>query len=232
MLNEDDINWLAEYYPVLTATTEEISGAIEITATYNLETNRFLNLSGGVIDAVGGIRLSGSFTISIRERVDKPFSELPGLRIDGLEANPARHINRSDGTACLGSPLDEGKYLIPEFRFQPFFEELVIPFLYGQLFFSREGFWPWPDYDHGSIGLLESYARLADSSMAEKCLKKLSNDKEWPVIRALLRQRSDLKGHTLCFCESKGKMKNCHPEALDGLKKLQVNTREQGLMLQ
>lgn len=230
MLSEEDIKWLADHYSGLTVTPEGISGTVDIKATYNLEINRFLNLREGVTDEIGGIRLLGSFNINIQERIVKPFSELPALRIEGIEPHADRHINLSDGTACLGTPLDEKKYLDPEFQFQPFFEELVIPFLYGQLFYSQEGSWPWRDYGHGSIGLFESYARLGDSITAEECIQKLSKDTVWPKIKLILSKKSEIKGHTDCFCPKKDRIRN-HAEAWVGLRKLRTDIIKQELTL-
>ena len=231
MLNEEDAKWLGENYPRLIPTPDGISGTIEITATYNLETNRFLKIQRGAVDDVGGVRLTGSFNISICERIVKPFSELPALMIEGVEAVANRHINICDGTACLCSPLVEDEYLIPKFQFQFFFEKLVVPFLYGQLFYSREKSWPWPDYGHGSVGLLESYERLGNPKITEKCLLKLSHDNNWQSIKSALKQKSEIKKHTLCFCEAKDKIARCHPMAWDGIKRLRFDIADQNITI-
>jgi hypothetical protein len=52
----------------------------------------------------------------------------------------------------LDRPLEEDDFLDPEFQFRLFLERLVIPFLYGQAFYSANGRWPWIEYDNGELG--------------------------------------------------------------------------------
>jgi hypothetical protein len=231
MLNEEDVQWLAEHYQGLTVTPEGISGTVDIKATYNLETNLFLNIKKNTSDDVGGVRLSGSFKINIRERSIKPFSKLPALRIENIEPIPDRHINISDDSACLCSPLVEDEYLIPLFNFKSFFEKLVIPFLYGQLFYIQNGSWPWHDYSHGSMGLLESYVKVSNPQKGEECLQLLKRDKYWEKnIKPLLFSK-EIKGHRPCICNTGNQIRRCHPEAWKGLILLKKNLNDQGVEL-
>lgn len=224
MLTTEDKKWLQKQYPKLVAGSEEVSGIIEFTATYNEKNNRFLILNKDVTDTVGGCSLTGSFKIQIRERTNKSFSDLPALIVEDVETIPDRHFNQSDKTACLCSPLDEGEFLEPSFQFITFFEKLVIPFLYGQLFYSKEGRWPWITYAHGVTGLLESYSVNGDdSAKAKVCIQKLSMDRNWPRIRSLLAQKSYIKGHIPCFCEKEDQIRRCHPKALSGIRQLRID---------
>jgi hypothetical protein len=107
------------------------------------------------------------------------------------------------------------------FAFVPFFEQLVIPFLYGQEFYSLNGRWPWAEYAHGATGLLEAYAGLAHPSKAEECFRRiLLETSETRRIRAVVQQLSEVKDQTLCFCPRRGHMHCCHPMALQGLRQL------------
>lgn len=205
--------------------------ALRVEATYNAATGRFLALGGDVENTVGGVALSGDFTIEIRQRRDRTLSRLPALRVQDVEPVPERHFSQTDKTACLCSPFEEDEFLIPAFQFRRYFEELVVPFLYGQLFHSKHGYWPWSEYAHGATGLLESYARVRDPSKAKDCIEKLASDANWPNIRAVLAQRTRINGHVRCFCSKKDFMRRCHPAALKGLRMLRNDASAQGLSL-
>ena len=226
MLTREDEQWLGKTYSGLTASAKSVARTIEFNATYNGQDNRFLVLAGGAANTVGGLALSGRFEIRIEERNDKTVSSLPAVYVEDVEVIDDRHINRADGSACLCSPLEENKFLEPEFQFKPFLEKLVIPFLYGQLFYSLNKRWPWSEYAHGVTGLLEAYFVVADPAKARECLRQLTRDKSaWPRIRAALLQKPYLKGHTPCFCPKMDRIKRCHPDALRGALLLQQDIR-------
>jgi hypothetical protein len=86
----------------------------------------------------GGVKLNGSFKINVEERSDKAFSDLPALYVENVDTSMDRHFSQRDKSGCLCSPLEENEFLFPTFRFQPFIEELIIPFLYGQLYFTSK----------------------------------------------------------------------------------------------
>jgi hypothetical protein len=112
-----------------------------------------------------------------------------------------RHINQSDFTACLCNPIEEDEYLEPQFDFQRYFKELVIPFLYGQLYYSQEGHWPWFDYAHGGLGTIEAFSKNPTSVKAEECIQRISREVQlWKTVKPLLLQSGDIKGHTVCPC--------------------------------
>lgn len=231
MVEENDRDWLRRRFPGLTANSERVWGSLRVEATYNAQIGRFLALGTGVENTVGGIVLSGDFPIEIRQRTDRTLSRLPALRVKHVELIPERHFSQTDKTACLCSPLEEGEFLIPEFQFRKYFEELIIPFLYGQLFYSEHGYWPWTEYAHGATGILESYARVGDPSKAKDCIEKLACDSNWHDIRAILAQRTRINGHARCFCANKSFMRRCHPAALRGLRMLRNDASKQGLSL-
>jgi hypothetical protein len=226
MLTKEDEQWLGKTYPGLAGNAKSVAGTIEFNATYNGHDNRFLVLADGVADTVGGLALSGRFKILIEERRDKQTSALPAVYVEDVEAIADRHINRIDKSACLCSPLEENEFLVPEFQFKLFLEKLVIPFLYGQLFYSLKKCWPWSEYAHGVTGILEAYFVVADPAKTRECLRRLVQDKAtWPRVRAALQQKPYIKGHTPCFCPKMDKIKRCHPTAWRGALQLQQNIR-------
>jgi hypothetical protein len=231
MVEESDRDWLRRRVPGLTVESERVCGSLRVEATYNAEMGRFLALGTGVENTVGGVALSGDFVIEIRPRRDRTLSRLPALRVKSVEPIPERHFSQTDKTGCLCSPFEEDEFLVPEFQFRKYFDELVVPFLYGQQFYSEHGYWPWSEYAHGATGLLESYARVRDPNKARDCLEKLASVSNWANVRAILAQRTRIKGHTPCFCQKADFMRRCHPAALKGLRMLRNDASEQDLPL-
>jgi hypothetical protein len=220
MLKNDDEQWLRKAYPGLIPSAGSVAGNIEFNATYDGQNNRFVILQEAVTDATDGLALSGEFRIRIEERKDKTFSSLPGVYVEEVEATDKRHFGQKDKSACLCSPFAEGEFLRPEFEFRTFLEQLVIPFLYGQVFYSLRGHWPWPEYTHGATGLLEAYSEIVGHAKAKDCLQLLRQDKSWERIKAALQQKPYVKGHTPCFCPRMDHIRRCHPSALRGAQRL------------
>lgn len=238
LFSEADKIWIKENYPKLNVTDLEASGEIDIFATYNLQDDIFLDVTKTPIDHVGGVRLSGTLTLTIIERIpsERIFSNLPKVVIKNISADPERHINLNDSSACLCSPLEENVYLFPAFQTERFFKELLIPFLYGQIFFSSFKYWPWTDYGHGVVGILESYNHLLEPRSAKDCMDKLYKYKNidepsWNEIRKLLVQKNRIKGHSICICKNKNRIRICHPKVWCGLQKLQMDILNQDLVI-
>jgi hypothetical protein len=175
--------------------------------------------------------LDCEFAIRIEESKPTSYSALPTLYVEDIEPNPRRHIN-SDRSACLCSPLEESEFLMPQFFFQSYFERLVVPFLYGQAYFSLYQRWPWSEYSHSVVGLLESYAISRGAEKTKTCLALLKRfPKEWRRIRAALLQRAIIKRSAPCFCKKRGQIARCHPAAMEGLQRLRNDIIEFGIRI-
>lgn len=233
MLKEKDKKWLTERYPnLLVESNDKVVGEVSFTATHNKESGRFLEIESDTIDGVGGLRLSGTFQITITARTITPHSRLPALTISGVETIADRHINQSDFSACLCNPLEEDEYLEPQFNFQRYFKELVVPFLYGQVYYSQEGHWPWFDYAHGGLGTIEAFSKNPTPAKAEECIQRISREVQlWKIIKPLLLQGGEIKGHTLCPCVKHDHLRRCHPVALEGLRLLRKTVKEHLIQL-
>ena len=218
-MNNQGYEWLNQEYPGLKIGEGEVSGEIEFVASYDEERGQFTLFSQAPSGTHPGIVLSGSFKIRIRGGIDPAVQKLPFLYVEDVDHSPDRHFNQADFSACVCSPLETDEFLAPYFDFRRYLEELVIPFLYGQLFFDIYGRWPWPDYAHGATGLLESYFRN-NSNKTTECINALSQDKSWSKIRAALIRDNELKGHMPCFCSKADHIRRCHPDAWRGLRKL------------
>lgn len=233
MLTKSNKQWLEEYYPGLSVeSNDKVTGEVFLTATYNKESGRFLEIEQDTIDGVGGQRLSGTFKIAIITRTITTHSRLPALIVENIDTIPNRHFNQSDRSACMCNPIEEGEYLEPQFDFQRYFKELVIPFLYGQLYYSQEGHWPWFDYAHGGLGTIEAFSRNSTPDKAIECIQRISQEVQlWKIIKPMLLQKEDIKGHTLCPCPKHEHLRRCHPVALEGLRLLRKVVKENMIQL-
>lgn len=229
MLKESDKQWLRDTQPALNATAHGVAGTIKFVASYNNQSNMFVILGDGITDQAGALALSCTFEIRIEEQSERSLSRLPALYVQELDPTADRHFNHQDKAACLCSPFEETEFLQPEFEFRAFLERLVIPFLYGQTFYSLKGHWPWTEYSHGALGVLEAYLALRDQNRARECLQRLAQDREWPRINSALRQTPYIKGHTPCFCPKKDQIRRCHSNALKGLLRLQQDLKALGI---
>ena len=230
MLTPEDKAWLESAYPGLIAADEGVDGRIIFRAGYSSVANLFLIGEPNTTQADYAV-LDCDFAIRIEERKLSAYSALPTLYVDGLEPSPQRHISR-DRSACLCSPLEESEFLTPQFFFRPYFEKLVVPFLYGQAYFSLHKRWPWSEYSHSAVGLLESYATSHGAEKTEACLALLKRfPTEWRRIRAALLQRACIKRSTPCFCKRRAQIGRCHPAAMYGLQRLRTKIIESGIRI-
>lgn len=219
-----------ERWPGLRIENETITGTVEFIGSYNKQNNLF-QVTDDLNYSEENTPLYCSFDITI----DVPtgdYSKLPSLLIHETGYGIERHINTTDGKACLCSPLAENEFLVPEFSFEKYFEELVLPFLYSQVYFSAFGIWPWFDYSHGHNGILESYGRITDPN-TEECVSMLKKYKKgWEMMRPYLLQKDYIKGHTPCFCGKHNHMRRCHPFILKGIQRLKEDIKRKSISLE
>jgi hypothetical protein len=231
MLKPGDEEWLSETHTSLAIVDGAVRGTIQFAAAYDAARNLFQVLDDNVQGQIEGVALAGRFTIRIEERTVKTFSSLPALFVEEIEPISDRHFG-ADKSACLCSLLEEDEFLTPTFEIRPFFEKLVIPFLYGQLFYSANQRWPWSEYAHFATGLLEAYGQHPDPTKIERLLQTLARYFDtWPLIRAAVRREGYIKGHTPCFCPKKDQMRRCHPRALQGIQQLRADIESSKIIL-
>lgn len=214
MFAEKDNVWLLEHYPELLCSDDQIAGTIRFLAAFNKDRNQFQIIYPGETNLIGGVELRATFGVKMQSLPTGGAPRVPVLTIDGFTHSQARHISQ-DGTACLCSPFIEGEYLLPELDGKRYLEELVIPFLYGQLHFDSHQCWPWADYAHGFMGLIESYTPVRSK---EELINRLtflaSYPEQWQSSRKLTSQRKAPKPSSPCICGSNRRIGHCHPKAL------------------
>jgi hypothetical protein len=231
VLEKGEEERLRSDHPGLLRTPDGVAGIIAFTATYDQLSNQFQVLPNGSVEAAGDTILSVRFAVRIEERRDKRISSLPAVFVEGVDPIEDRHFSRMDKSACLCSPLEEGEFPDPKFNLTYFIERLVVPFLYGQAFYTQHGRWPWTEYAHGSVGLLEAYVNVHNPARATDCLRLLAQDGNWPKVKTALQQKPHMKGHTRCFCPKSDNIRRCHPRAWRGALQLQLDIQNLAISL-
>lgn len=191
--------------------SDRVEGGIEVYATYD------------------GVEISDRFVVRITK--SNPHSDwLPALyEIGGRTDEIAKRLGildrrdlhcNPDGAACVCVKQEERARFPLGARLSDFIEQLVVPYFYGLVFYGRHRKWPWGDYSHGSLGVLEFYA---DSTMPETyesiCLivPAIRKEKNWKDYGKLIRRPS---GDRRCLCGSGRPIKACHPQVLKGVLRL------------
>jgi hypothetical protein len=169
-----------------------------------------------------------SFSIEIT--MHNRTSRLPALREVGGRSKAivlkhgckdvrAVHQNSVDGTACVCVKQEEAERFPPGAPLLTFVEQLAIPYLFGLSYFDEFGKWPWGEYSHGGLGLLEFYANHVTQRKQEfeEVLASLRAGSDWPQYYKQLRKPSAKR---VCICGSGKAFGKCHPSAWRGLKNL------------
>ncbi len=139
------------------------------------------------------------------------------------------HYNPRTGVACLCVKQEESKKFPPGSNLVQFIESLVVPYLFGLSNYDKRGVWPWGEYSHGGLGLLESYAENQESfnkEDIERVAGSFRADDKW---KAYSKQLQKPNGKRVCLCGSGQLFENCHPVAWSGVKRLNAELKRLGL---
>ena len=192
------------------------------------------------MDAVyNGHQITDSFTVRIT--TSNPNSErIPALyEIGGRTEAIARkyniadlwtlHRNRDD-TACVCVKQEEEQKFPTGSRLLVFVENLVVPYLYALSHYDRFRKWPWGEYSHGALGILEFYAENTQTQTVEsitEILVALHRYTEWSKYRKQLRSPSAKRD---CLCGSEKRFGKCHIGAWHGVVRFRNEIRRLNLL--
>lgn len=118
-----------------------------------------------------------------------------------------RHVYPERGLCCI-CVWDEWIWDVKTPDFEKFLEGPLHSYFVSQSLFEITGQWPLGERRHGLDGLRDAYRRmldLNDSADVEQCI-------------SLLRLR-EIKGHNICYCGSEKKVRDCHRDFLEALKR-------------
>lgn len=229
VLTDADAEWLGEHYPGLAAEPDlsRVAGSIKFSAAYDEAANGF-----SILRAQGrrppGELLACDYEITICEgtgTTSAARTRLPRLLVENAPYTFSADRHCSAGYSCLCGPSEEVAFA-RGYNFRQYLEELCIPFLYAQSYYSVHGRWPWPAYEHDALGALESYQVSGNDETLRLTIDGvLVFQPAWSLIRALLTGSGKPFGHMLCLCGSRKPIRHCHREAWEGLKKLNADVR-------
>lgn len=238
VISEDDERWLNANYPELKIGKDNvdyppaIKGLIKFDMVFYHEDEPYV-INPGPEHFASGYRIQDEYQIEIVLKSSE-HSNLPqvferGGRLESVVVDrdlklTDLHIN-PEGVACLCLSIEEENYLPNGFTLQEFFNSLVIPFFYAQSYFEKNNSWPWGQYGHGSIGIFEwcsNQSNITEDKVRE-LLDRLKRLTDWKKVQPYLDVKKKVKGHYDCLCGSKRKFRNCHEEALYGMRKMKQN---------
>jgi len=242
-LNGTDIEWLRSNYPDLTLNESEeeyavIEGLLKFDMVFHGDGKPYV-INPKEEHLKQGERIQDEYEIRI-ELKPSEHSNMPQVyetadRIKSVSLKKKSelmdlHINFS-GSACICLNTKEKEFLPNGFNLADYFNNLVIPFFYAQSYFENTGKWPWGEYGHGVIGILESFleysATQENVEVMMVALKKFCkrNNLNFNFYKEQLRQKK-IKGRNQCPCNSGKKWGKCHNKSLEGLRLLRehINT--------
>jgi hypothetical protein len=147
----------------------------------------------------------------------------------GIKDHRDLHRNPGTGTACLCVKPEEPRRFPKGSDLPHFIEELVVPYLFGLSHFDEYGKWPWQDYSHGNLGIVEYFADAADDVSNESIgsmLDLLKRDVSWLKLRRQIRKPSAMR---MCLCGSGKPISHCHKRVWAGIIRLNCDLQKLGL---
>ena len=230
-LSDRDKYWLERDHPDLTYIDGD-PGSVVGTLAFDMALTR----SGYVINPplpVTGDHIVDAYTIEI-DLTSGRFTDLPIVRVVDeriLAASESHGVELEDvhvygGMACLGIRFEENDALPDGYNLRDFINQLVIPFFYGQSYFESSGKWPWDEYGHRELGILEWYLRKSEK-LTEDGVVRLHREivlaPEWQMLLGVVRNIGTVRRSTRCLCRLPNRFGQCHPDALAGLRRLKRN---------
>lgn len=118
-----------------------------------------------------------------------------------------RHVFPDHGNCCLGV-WDEWLLTAQDHRFETFLTGPMHDYFVSQTYYEVHGQWPFGERSHGRRGIVEAYSDLLGVAPDEKVITEYLH----------LLSRQIIKGHALCPCGSRRRLRNCHCGDLQRLK--------------
>lgn len=220
IITSEEIKWLKNNYPGLSFysnVSPAIRGLFKFEAVYKKE---------GSKENYPIIKDNYEIEITL---ASNPLSSLPQVRETGnriagvikrLEKTPADlHVNLND-TVCLCPYTAEKRKLPNGFNLKDFFNNLLVPYFYEQSYYEKHEQWPWGEYSHGELGLLEDYLEnRGEGNNIELITEFIENFKKINFSNSYLQlvKKDKIKGHVICFCGSGKRIRDCHNSSFRGL---------------
>jgi len=128
---------------------------------------------------------------------------------DRIPRTAERHVFPKDGNCCLGV-WEEWLLTAPDHRFATFLTGPMHDYFVSQTYYEAQGAWPFGERSHGKLGVLEAYGDLLGLPPDEKTI----------AVYLRLLSRQTIKGHSLCPCGSGRRLRKCHVDELEHLRRM------------
>ena len=232
----DDINWFNQYQSLLNVSTdgtyfERLEGSLTVDMCYIADEKYIIapdkkqkEMGTYIYDSyqIKACHNEDGFIPKVYETDKRIISYAQNKKYPPCDL----HVNSPDGNVCLCPKPQERLKLVNDYTLKDFFLYLVIPFFYAQSFFEKFDYWPWGDYSHGDMGILECYAKYLHQAR-EKDVFFADTVKALKAENQMVLSSSEqITRQTICFCGSGKKFRKCHPKAWDGIKLLKCNYPE------
>jgi hypothetical protein len=150
------------------------------------------------------------YEVEIQINCDYP-KKVPTVRETGSKIAETFHHN-PDGSLCLEAPLAVYEVFRANETLINFVDNLLAPYLYGHSHYLKHGKLPFGEHAHGAEGILEDYKKRFEITEDSSVLR---------LIQILA--ENTYRGHHVCPCGSKKKLRDCHGKYLLWLNKIQFN---------
>lgn len=224
MWSKKDLKWLAANYPAIKVKS---GGALEGTLVFRMlfrDGSRYVNPTSKLLSDGKGTFIASAYNVRIecKDKEEFPKTFETGGKIQEV-ANKKEvsmidlHIYPDDGALCLASPMVTYPLAVNGFSLQQYIEDFLIPYLFAQQYFDKNGHWPWGDLSHGVLGHLEWLGRVDQPTASDVniALAHIHSLVKGVHFEALFSTRSRL--HLACVCKSGRKFRDCHPDAKQGI---------------
>lgn len=226
MWSDEDIAWLAEFYPSLKPTSARtLEGSLPFQMLH-LEGAHYIRPASDFVAANSdrGTYICDTYQIKIESRapLTLPLVFETAGRITAVAARDSKttadlHMYSSTGALCLASSMELERAFQDGFSLPVLMDEFVVPYLFAQSYYEAHGIWLWGELAHGYKGLLQWLGRLGDYDDEDvaSTYRTLMAQPDAEQARELLKERC--RGHKPCPCGSGRKARDCCPDMRRGI---------------
>jgi hypothetical protein len=150
------------------------------------------------------------YEVEIQINCDYP-KKVPTVRETSSKIAETFHHN-PDGSLCLEAPLAVYEVFRANETLVNFVDNLLVPYLYVHSHYLKYGELPFGEHAHGAEGILEDYKKRFEITEDSSVLR---------LVQILA--ENTYRGHHVCPCGSKKKLRDCHGKYLLRLTKIQFN---------
>ncbi len=221
----DDYEWLEQNYPGLHITSEsEISGRLTFQVMIDGDLC-YINPSAAQICDTNST-LASYICDTYLVRLSWEEGSWPSaFETGGKLAETAECLGKTlldmhqlkTNELCLASPIEIIRAIQKGLTLKTYIEDFLIPYLAAQTHYKESGIWIFGELSHGLLGIFEWLGRqpMLSKSDVASTLIYLQHSSVGTETNEILKKRP--RGHNLCMCGSRKKMRECHPEVLRGI---------------